>query len=341
MKEACLADFVRDTSLQAVSACAIVTLMRKFLVYSIAGLFFCSHAFANEVVERIVAVVNDEIITEQDLEFMMAPVVAQLRTRLTGAEFEEKVAQTRQEFLNKVIEDKLILSEAKRRKVIVKDAEVDDTMTDVRNKFPSREVFMKSLEEQGLTEKKLWNRFHDQVLTQKLVAYEVKSKVSVSPGEVNEYYKTHAQEFLQDDRVRLQHILIRVGPRSEEEAKAFSESLIKQLGEGKSFQELAKAYSEGTEAKEGGEMGWVDKGQLMGEIDEKIFVLSEGQITAPAVKSSLGYHIFKVIERSKASGKPFADVKDQIQDKLFREKLKERLDHWIDGLKKTAYISVR
>ena len=297
-------------------------------------------AFSAEVVERILVVVNDEIVTEQDLQTVMAPVLAQYRTTYTGGEFEEKVKEARQEFLNKVIDDKLILSEAKRKQVIVKDPEVDEMMADVRNKFPSREEFLKTIEDQGLTEKKLWNRFRDQLMTQKLVNFEVKSRVSVSPGEVNDYCKAHSSEFAQGDRVNLQHILIRTSTRSEDEARQLAESIAAQIQSGKSFEELAKTASEGAEAKEGGQMGWVEKGQLMGQIDEKVFQLEPGQVTPP-IQSSLGYHLFKVLERQKSSEKPLADVRGQIQDILFKDKLKTRLESWMQSLKKSAYISIR
>lgn len=292
-----------------------------------------------EVVERILAVVNDEIVTEQDLQISMVPVVAQFRTTYTGAELEERIKAARRDFLVKVIEDKLILSEAKRKKVIVEDAEVDEMMADVRNKFPGREEYMKAIDDQGLTEKKLWNRFRDQLMTQKLVTYEVKSKVSASPGEVSDYYKAHQSEFAQGDRIQLQHILIRVGSRTEEEAQNFAESLAAQLEQGKPFEELAKAYSEGGEAKEGGQMGWIEKGQLMGEIDEKVFALSIGQ-TTPPIKSSLGYHLFKATDRQAFSQKPLAEVRGSIQDTLFKAKLRERLEAWITSLKKNAYIAI-
>ncbi len=297
-------------------------------------------ASAAEVVDKILAVVNDEIVTEQDLQLVMAPITAQYRTMYTGREYEEKAMEARQEFLGKVIDDKLILSEAKRKQVIVKDSEVDEMMTDVRNKFPSREAFVRTIEDQGLTEKKLWNRFRDQLMTQKLVSYEVKSKVSVSPGEVNEYYKSHSQQFVQGDRVHLQHILIRTSTRTEEEASTLAESLLSQLRAGKPFEELAQLNSEGSEASEGGEMGWVEKGQLMGEIDEKVFGLEKGQFAGP-IKSSLGYHIFKVVERDQFSVKPLAEVRGQVQDILFKEKLRERLESWMQSLKKNAYISIR
>jgi len=165
-------------------------------------------------------------------------------------------------------------------------------------------------------------------MTQKLVAYEVKSKVSVSPGEINEYYKAHPEEFEQGDRVNLQHILVRLSSRSEEEAKLFADSLYQQLKEGKPFDELAKNFSEGSEAKEGGMMGWMEKGQLMGDIDANVFALQAGEITRP-IKSSLGYHIFKVVERKQFSVKPLAEVRDKIQEKLFKQKLDKRLDDWI------------
>ena len=310
------------------------------LIFIGCGVFSHFPVASAEVVERIVAVVNDEIVTEQDLLIVMAPVAAQYRALYAGAELDERLKEMRIDFLQNVIEDKLILSEAKRKQVGVKDEEVDQTMTDIRNKFPSREAFLQSLEEQGLTEKKIWNRFRDQLMTQRLVAYEVKSRISVSPGDVNEYYKTHSDEFIEGDKVRLQQILVRVGSRTEEEAKAFAESLIEQMKQGKSFEELAKAYSEGAEAKEGGEMGWVEKGQLLGEIDENVFALESGGV-APPIKSSLGYHIFRVVEKKQYSVKPLSEVRSKIMDVIFKRKLKERLESWLQTLKKNAYISIR
>ncbi len=313
---------------------------RKTALFLLTVLFLSASVHAAEVVERILAVVNDEIVTEQDLEIVMAPVVAQYRTAYTGAEFEEKVKEARQEFLSKVIDDKLILGEAKRKQVIVKDEEVDEMLTEVRNKFPNREAFLAAIEEQGLSEKKLFARFHDQLMTQKFVNYEVKSKVSVSPGEVNEFYKTHEKDFQQGDQVHLQHILIRTSARSEEEAKAIADDLVAQLAAGKSFEELAKAHSEGAEASESGEMGWIEKGQLMGEIDEKVFALEPGQI-AGSIQSSLGYHIFKLIERKEVSIRPLAEVRGQVQDVIFKQKLRDKLESWMRSLKKNAYISIR
>ena len=323
----------------------IIRNLSKVMVFSAVFLwlqtfFSPNSSFSAEVVERILAVVNDEIITEQDLQVIMAPIVAQYRTMYTGAKLEEELAAAAQNFLDKVIEDKLILSEAKRKQVIIKDAEVDEMMTDVRNKFPSRDLFLSAIEEQGLTEKKLWNRFRDQIMMQKLVNFEVRSRVSVSPGEINEYYKANPDRFAQGDRVHLQQILVRIGQRSEEEAKSFTDSLLARLKEGSSFEELAKAYSEGSEAKEGGEMGWVGKGQLLGEIDEKVFALGAGEITS-VIRSSLGFHIFKVVEREQVSVKPLAEARNEVQDTLFKEKFKKRLEEWTSALKKNAYISIR
>ncbi|HXV18563.1 MAG TPA: SurA N-terminal domain-containing protein, partial [Candidatus Omnitrophota bacterium] len=108
-------------------------------VLSLTGLGVASlpdRAYAVEVVERILAVVNDELITEQDLQSMMAPVIAQYRTRFTGEELDARLSEMRRQYLNKAIEDRLILSEAKRLQVIVNDDEVDAEMASVRNKFP-------------------------------------------------------------------------------------------------------------------------------------------------------------------------------------------------------------
>lgn len=314
--------------------------MKRIIFLAAAAIFVSNTVIGAEVVERILAVVNDEIVTEQDLQMVMAPIAAQYKTAYTGSEFEEKMKEARVEFLNKVIDDKLILGEAKRKQVIVQDVEVDEVMADVRNKFPSREAFLATLEEQGITEKKMWTRFRDQLMTQKLVGYEVKSKVSVSPGEVNEYYKNHQEDFKQGDRAKLLHILIRTSSRTEDEAKSMAAELVQKLDAGESFEELAKKYSEGAEAAEGGAMGWMERGQLMGEIDEKVFLLSPGQRTEP-IASSLGYHIFQMVERQEQSVKPLPEVRSQVYDTIFKAKLKERLETWLASLKKNAYISIR
>jgi len=315
--------------------------MRKFFVVLMLSFFICGiPASASEVVERIVAVVNDEIITDEDIEIAMAPIVAQSRTIYSGPEFDSKLKELRQEFISKLIDDRLVLSEAKRRKVIIKDVEVDDMLADVRNKFPNRAVFLKAIQDQGLTEKKLWIRFRDQLLSQKLVNYEVRAKVSISPGEINEYYKNHQDEFLQGDRVKLQQILIRVSSRSDEDALALAQTLIEKIKTGAAFDELARSYSEGVEAKEGGEMGWIEKGQLMGDIDDQIFKLDAGQVVGP-IRTNLGYHLFKVTEKETRTLKPLSEAREGIYEVLFKEKLRQRLEGWIADLKKNAYISIR
>lgn len=311
-----------------------------FVLTSLGAALSPDRARAVEVVERILAVVNDELITEQDLQSMMAPVIAQYRTRFTGEELDARLREMRRQYLNKAIEDRLILSEAKRLQVIVNDDEVDAEMAAVRNKFPNREVFLQSLEEQGLSEKKLWSRFKDQIMVEKLINFEIKSRITVSPGEVTAFYNSNPDKFEQGERVKLQTILIRVSSRTDEEAKAFAEDLYAQVQSGKSFEELAKTYSEGAEAKEGGEMGWRERGQFVGEIDEKVFALQPGEVTAP-IKSTLGYHIFKVTQKEQMSAKPLAEVRDKILDYLFSQKLRQRLEAWLENLRKNAYISIR
>jgi peptidyl-prolyl cis-trans isomerase SurA len=311
-----------------------------FVLTSLGAALSPDRARAVEVVERILAVVNDELITEQDLQSMMAPVIAQYRTRFTGEELDARLREMRRQYLNKAIEDRLILSEAKRLQVVVNDGEVDAEMAAVRNKFPNREVFLQSLEEQGLSEKKLWSRFKDQIMVEKLINFEIKSRITVSPGEVTAFYNSNPDKFEQGERVKLQTILIRVSSRTDEEAKAFAEDLYAQIQSGKSFEELAKTYSEGAEAKEGGEMGWRERGQFVGEIDEKVFALQPGEVTAP-IKSTLGYHIFKVTQKEQMSSKPLAEVRDKILDYLFSQKLRQRLEAWLENLRKNAYISIR
>ncbi len=309
-------------------------------VVSYALLLMCGSAFAAVTLDEIIVVVNDEIITEQDLRGAVEPIVAQYRATLSGAQLDEKIAVVRQNLLETLIDDRLIRSEAKKEKVTIDEKEVDEMMTDVRKKFPTQEVFEAVLREQGLSIAKVRERFKDQILSRRMVDMKVRSEISLSPGEVKSYFDAHLQDFRAPQKVRVRQILIRTGEghRTAEEAEALAASILSEVQGGASMEELARRYSEASEGPDGGDLGWVEKGQFADQIDSQIFTLKEGQ-TTPPIRTQLGYHLFKVEAMKESETRSFEQVRPKIESILYRKKTSDKLSAWLQDLRKNAYIS--
>lgn len=302
-------------------------------------LLICGAARAAVTLDEILVVVNDEIVTEQDLRSASEPVIAQYRATLSGSQLDERLAETRKKVLEQLVEDRLIRSEAKREKIAIDESEVDEMMSDVRKKFPSQEVFEAVLREQGLSIARVRERFKDQILSRRVVDMKVRAEITLSPGEVKDYYDSHHDDFRAPDKVRVRQILLRVGEghRTAEEAEALTVSILGEIQAGTSMEDLAKRYSEASEGPDGGDLGWVEKGQFADHIDAQIFSLKVGQTTAP-VRTQLGYHLFKVEAMKASETRSFEQVRPKIESIIFRKKTAERFSVWIAELRQNAYI---
>ena len=321
----------------------IFGLILVFLAAAAAGPALAPAARAEEssvTLDRILVVVNDEIITEQDLRAAAEPLIAQYRATLTGAALEEKVIEIRQKVLDGLIDDRLVSSQAKKEKIQVDEKEVDEMMADVRKKFPSQEVFETVLRQQGVSVAKLRERFRDQILGRRTIDLKVRSEITISPGEVRDYYDTHPDEFRAPEKARVRQILVRVGEghRPSEEAEALVRSILDEVQKGRSMEDLARRYSEAAEGPDGGDLGWVEKGQFVEHIDQEIFGLQINQVTAP-IQTQLGYHLFRLEARKPPEIRSFDQVRPRIESVLYRKKTAERLTLWLKELRTNAYIA--
>src|SRR5262249_16855207 len=159
----------------------------------------------------------------------------------------------------------------------------------------------------------------------KMVDFRVKSRVSLSPGEIKTYFDTHPDEFKGVPEVHARQILVRAGQtRSEELAKSTTQSVADQLAKGGDFAALAKEDSEASDADQGGDMGWVRKGQFMDRIDRAIFKLEPGQTSSP-IQSQLGYHLFRVEEKRSSQPVTFQEALPKIENYLYKKKMADEL----------------
>ncbi len=316
--------------------------MRKFKIILISIAFIIMGALAQaETINKFVAIVNDEVITQQDIDQLLSVLYAQYSQEYKGDELLQKMEQIKKDILNQIVEDKLVLSRAKELGIKVNDSEIDERLDYVKKGFPSEEEFYKTLETQGVTIANLKDRYRDQIMMKKLVDYEVKSRVSVLPSEISDYYEKHKSQFREGDKYWVKNILVKAKDNvSFELAKVEIDSVYNKLKEGGNFDDIAKQSSQGPNAEKGGDMGYIEKGQMLEALDNVIFKLKPGEFSEP-VKSEIGYHIFKVENIKYGKQTSLEDAQKDIQMALFQEKFKTMVNEWLSGLKKKAYISIK
>lgn len=297
-----------------------------------------------EIKEQIVAVVNDEIITYSEIEKILSPVFEQYEQIYSGAELFTMLQKARRDVLTHLVEEKLIIQEAKRVKIkeLMGDdfaKEVEQSIAEVRAKFPSQDEFQKSLARQGFTIDTYRAQEEQRALVRAMLIKEVSTRCSISPAEIRAYYEEHPQDFTEGEKVHVSQIWIKETPEKPGEGERMAREVLARLEAGESFAELAEKYSRCPYAQRGGDWGFIGRGHWNKELENAAFVLSPGAHSG-VVKSTLGYHIIMLHERKPATVKSLSGVYREIEDKLFREKAGVKRDEWIARLKKKAYISM-
>lgn len=315
---------------------------RVFLILISAVFLFNPSDFSAEVVDRIVVVVNNEIITQREVDVLLGPIYAQYRTMYGGEELIQKLEEARENILRQLIEDRLVLSEAKKQNIVVEEKEIDPKIDELKKKVGSEADLEDMLNVQNLTLNELRARYREKMMIRKLIDQKVGTKIIITPLEVKNYYNTHKDEFLQPEEIKLRTILIKPKKEQggEEGAIQLMRDILKRIREGCDFSGLAKEYSDAPGASEGGLMGYIKKGDLLPQIENIVFNLKEDGTTG-IIQSSLGYHIFKVEEKKQPRTMELPEVRQDIEELIYREKANEKLKGWLGSLAKSAYIEFK
>ena len=290
-----------------------------------------------ETANRIVAVVNDEVITEADVTSRVSEL---LDAQPPNAPETPDAAGVHQAILRHLIEQRLILQEAKRLNIAVGAEAIDNRLEKIREKFESDEALTEALTRSDLTKEGLKEQIRQQLMVDRLIDTKVRSTISVSPQEVAKELESHPEVVKTGDRVRASHLLIRVTEaRPEEKARALIDDLHRRLSGGADFAQLAKQYSEDPHAESGGSMGWVAQGELLPELDQTLFALEPGQLSNP-IQTRLGFHLVRVDERRTATSLSLLEANTAVYQQLYERKFKEAFQRWLAELLRKAYIEI-
>ncbi len=286
---------------------------KTFLVLVFLILIFASYPEA-EVVERVVARINDEIITLTELEEAYQELESVLPE---GERF-----PSQRELLERMVENRLLLQEAKRKGIRVSEGEVQENIERVKSTFLSEKAFELALEREGLKIEDLKKRYEEELMIKKLIDKEVRPGVEVSKEEIRDYYEKNKGRFREEEKVEIRHILF--------ENYAQGREVLKKVKSGIDFEEAA----------EGAYLGSFKRGQLARKIEEVAFSLEEGEIS-PIIKTESGYHIIKLVKKEKARVKELSEVKEVIINILSSQKMEEGLKEYLEKLKTKQEIEIR
>jgi len=297
-----------------------------------------------ELVDGIVARVNNDIILYSEVEKLSRILMKRAGTRLKEDPLQKR--QTQEQVLDRLIEIKLIEQRAKELGISIKESEIRDTVEKIRNQSGlSPDGFIASLAKDGVTYQEYIAQVKRELQKNRLLDIEVRPRIQVSDEKCMDYYKRHIEEFAGKGRVRLQQIVLLTDRQKldEEEVESMRKKLQlirDEVMNGADFGEMARRYSQTPDGKDGGDLGYFRKGEILPELENIAFSLQVGEVSQ-VIRKEIGFHLIRVTEREEEGTIPFEKVKGAIFQKLMKEALIERTEAWIKELKERAFIDVR
>jgi peptidyl-prolyl cis-trans isomerase SurA len=302
---------------------------------------------AGKVVEDIVARVNDQIITSSDYDRAAEQLTSEAgQQAIPPRELEQKKA----DLLRDLIDQQLLLSKGKELG-ITGETELIKRLDDLRkqNHLESLDDLEKAVQQQGLSYEDFKANIRNGIITQQVVRDEVGRKISMSPGEVQQYFKAHESEFAQPESVTLNEILIPTPAKSAAEgadtaevaaAQAQAEAIEAKLAAGAKFDDLAKPAPTDTNAPKSVVLGEYRRGMLVKEIEDKAFALNAGQHTQP-IRTKQGFIILQATQHNQGGEASFKQVEPQVEEALFLERMQPKLREYLTKLREEAAIDIK
>jgi len=323
-----------------------VNFYQRIVLILLGVLLLCAPVRA-EVVDKIIAVVNDEIITLYEFNTAFEPYRKNIENTYKGTDKASVMQQTKESFLQRLIDNILMEQEAKKSGagMIVKDEEVMAVLQDVLTKQKiSLQEYLKNLAREGNSLESVKKEIRGQMMRARLLRREVKSKILVSDEEIGEYYNKNRQDYEGKETVRIKQLLLLLPPNANETIKAKMKNqalqLHKRVMDGEPFDLLIVKYSQGPAAAQGGDVGFIERGTIIPEVEAAAFKLPVGQVSA-VIESSVGFHIIQVLDKKGAGLKPIAAVREEIKTKIEDEKLENKFDEWIASVRAKSHIEIK
>jgi parvulin-like peptidyl-prolyl isomerase len=309
-------------------------------VFALVGLAAILSLAAGQVVEEIVAVVNEDIITLSQYKEQYDSTVQQMRAALQGEEFDKQLAMLKKEMLNMMITDLLLMQQAKEKDLNVGEqlkAAVENIKKE--NNIASDDDLKRGLQQQGMDYDQWLKQLEDNMLKQGVIYSEVDRSIVLDDSEIVGYYKLHPQEFTEPEEYKIRAVYL----STEENAPAALEEKKKEIGDkikaGELFNVLAKEYSDGPAKESEGDLGTFKKGELDKALELAVSKIKAGE-TSGWIETKNGWYLLKLEEKKDSRLMTFEEVRKNVEERLYAQKKEKKLDEFLKVLREKSYIKI-
>ncbi|HEX4168262.1 MAG TPA: peptidylprolyl isomerase [Bryobacteraceae bacterium] len=318
------------------------------------GLAFASVCFAAadnpketpKIVDQIVAKVNGDIVSQDEIERYTKELPAQLKAQgVTGSQFNQELAHQEKDVLRGRIDELLLVQKGKELNINV-DSELSKYVANLQRQsgIVDTDKFHEYVRQgSGMSYEDFISETKNQILTREVVGQEVGRKINITDQEIQAYYDAHKSEFVREEKVYLSEILISIEGKdaagiaaAEKKAKQISSDASR----GERFSDLARDNSDAATAKDGGVLAGYKKDEMSPEIAAAVWTKPKGYVTPP-IKLATGYDIFRVDDHTKAGLAPLADVKQDIENQLYGPKMQPKVREYLTDLRKQAFLQIK
>lgn len=316
--------------------------MKIFKLYIILVVTVMSALVHAAVADKIVALVNDEIITMSDLNNAFEGTRQNIEESYKNQDKETFIANARMFVLNRLIDKSLAEQYAKKTGIEIRDEEV---MEAIKNFLERGKITMTDLLNGLAKDKSSIEEYKqiikNQILTMKIVRREIRTKITVSEDEIGAYYTKHRDDYEGKEAVRIMQVFIPLpqNPAVRADKKAEMEMVRKQIKEGEPLEKLAMMYAKGPAAGANGDIGFVERGMMVPDVEKAAFSLRTNEIS-DVIESSIGFHIIKVIDRRGAGIQSIESVRLEILERLEAEKTEKKYAEWLADLRSKSHIKI-
>jgi parvulin-like peptidyl-prolyl isomerase len=311
--------------------------MRRLCGLLLPGLVLLAAGAEAEIIERVVAKVNGQIITLS--EFQSRQIAAAQGARVDPANVGTFLRQNNAKILQDAIDEILLLQKAEDAGIKAPPQWIDEAIDGIKkdNKITSEEQFQEALEREGLTLGELRENIERGVVRRAIMQRDIQPKIEATESElVAEYEKLKATEFTKPPTVTLQEILV----TEDLGGLALAREIVEKARAGEDFATLAKTYSQAPSRSHGGDLGQLAQGELNPDLEKVAFALPVGGVSDPMPVEG-GYRVVKVSAKTSGSTTPYEAAKEKVRDRLMMERFEAAYDVYMQELRKTASVELR
>ena len=287
------------------------------------------------------AVVNGKIISYKDFERQLEIFKQQIMRGQPGQLPDALMERAKAQVVNQLIDEELLYQEGVKQGVKPEDGFVDNELKSLKSRFANNEQYLDTLKRIQLTEKQLKDQITHKATIRKLIEKDVMSNITVSKEDAQKYFEVNKDKFHQPEKVRAQHILIKVAAGDDDQKKAAArkklEDIKKKIMAGEDFGKMAKEYSEGQSNVREGDLGSFTRGRMVKPFEDAAFSLAPNEVS-DIVETEYGYHLIKVLDHQSAKDLSFEEAEPKIMALLRNEMIQQKIEPYINKLRESAKI---